>query len=107
LRFWDGKAGGIWEPHYPGGERTNWPNKELQYYVDPRPWGDLPAIARLNPFAIEDGMLVIRARPIPCADQILAQHLSYASGLLTTYPPDQYTASVTRQTEFTSPEVNI
>ncbi|WP_112662530.1 family 16 glycosylhydrolase [Microvirga flavescens] len=78
FRLWNG-SGGIWEPHYPWGARTNPPNHELQYYVDPRPGGEAGDFNDLNPFSIEDGSLVIRARPAEGKVKF-----SYVSGLIST-----------------------
>ncbi|MGE8943266.1 family 16 glycosylhydrolase [Leptospira interrogans] len=81
LRLWDGSDHGIWEPHYPWGDRSK--EEELQYYVDPRPGRDHPAISGLAPLTIDNGILTIRARPIPAADRPLAENYAYASGMLT------------------------
>lgn len=75
---------GVWEPHYPWGARTNPPNRELQYYVDPRPERDPRPLANLVPFVLKDGILAIQAHPIHQDARHLAPNLRYASGLLTT-----------------------
>ena len=80
LSLWDGK-GGVWEPHYPWGARTNPPNQELEYYVDPRAGRDPYSLANLAPFDIKDGTLTIRAQQIPAPARRLALNLQYASGL--------------------------
>ncbi|WP_414475522.1 family 16 glycosylhydrolase [Microvirga sp. M2] len=73
---------GTWEPHYPWGARTN--NKELEFYVDPRPGKDPASLTALGPFSIDDGKLLIRANPVPAAHRAAAQGQPYSSGLLTT-----------------------
>ncbi|MGO4705707.1 family 16 glycosylhydrolase [Microvirga sp. 2MCAF38] len=78
LRLWDGSSG-VWEPHYPWGGRTNPPNKELQYYVDPRAGREAGDFNSLNPFSIEGPGLIIRARPSQGKVDF-----PYVSGLLTT-----------------------
>ncbi|MGO4573833.1 family 16 glycosylhydrolase [Microvirga sp. 2TAF3] len=82
LRFWSNGSDGIWEPHYPWGARTNAPNGERQYYVDPRPGQDSQEVLRLNPYSIKNGVLTIRARPFPKSGQMPGPGLNYASGLL-------------------------
>ncbi|RVU15944.1 glycoside hydrolase family 16 protein [Methylobacterium oryzihabitans] len=77
--------GGRWEPHYPEGWRTNAGNRELEYYVDPRPGQDPEVLRPLHPFHLGDGVLRIRANPVPEAMQRATLGLPYASGLLTTY----------------------
>lgn len=79
-----GPANGVWEPHYPWGGRTNATNRELQYYVDPRPGADVPALQALGPLSIEGGRLAIRARRIPDGLRAAADGHGYVSGLLTT-----------------------
>lgn len=81
LQLWQGRGRGTWEPYYPWGDRSK--EKELQYYVDPRPGRDRPAISGLAPLSVENGVLIIRARPIPIADRPLAKNYAYASGMLT------------------------
>ena len=75
------RAGGSWEPGQwkPG---YIWPadviiNEELQYYVDPN-------ALRHSPFSIEDGVLVIEARPTPGAISAHVAGQPYVSGVLTT-----------------------
>ena len=84
VRLWN-RTGGIWQPFFPWGGRTIANNAERQFYVDRRV--DPPALARLDPFSIDHG-LVLTARPIPPADRGKAGgqlgNLAYASGLLTT-----------------------
>ena len=77
-------ATGVWQPHYPWGERTNASNEELQYYVDPRPGMDVEAVQALTPFRIADGKLEIRASEVPAAVLSATDGQPYASGLLTT-----------------------
>lgn len=83
LRLWDGISG-IWEPHYPWGGRTNASNREMQYYVDPRPGADMEVMGAPTPFSIEGGSLVIRARLARKTDEAWRTGLRYTSGLLTT-----------------------
>ena len=83
LRLWD-RSGGTWQPTYAWGARTNVPNKELEYYVDPRPGRDPDALRAYDPFRTGPGGLVITARPLAARDRPLAQGLAYASGLLST-----------------------
>ena len=90
LRLWDGTPRGIWEPQYPWGSRTNGA-KELEYYVDPRPGHDSPALFELAPFSIEKSGLLIQARPVPVTRQAFTEHLPYASGLLTTFHSFSFT----------------
>src|SRR5215207_1321047 len=59
------QGSGRWEPHYPDGWRTNLGNRELQYYIDPRPNGDPAILAPLHPFLVKDGILSIRAERVP------------------------------------------
>jgi hypothetical protein len=64
LQLWDGPGHGIWEPHYPWGDRANGDNNELVYYVDPRAGHDQPAVAGIAPITVSETGVVIRARPI-------------------------------------------
>lgn len=60
-------------------------NGERQVYVDPSYTGDQDTPMRLNPFAVENGVLRIEAAVPPMA---VAKHLkgqAYTSGLLTTF----------------------
>jgi beta-glucanase (GH16 family)/O-antigen/teichoic acid export membrane protein len=75
---------GVWQPHYPTGARTNAGNKELEYYVDPRPNHDSAQIQALAPYAIENGVLTIRASEIPPELRSQSNGLHYASGLINT-----------------------
>ncbi|TCR73226.1 family 16 glycosylhydrolase [Rhizobium sp. BK376] len=75
---------GMWQPYYPTGERTNAGNKELEYYVDPRPNQDSTAIQALKPYSVENGVLTIRASEIPQDLRSQSKGLRYASGLLNT-----------------------
>jgi hypothetical protein len=86
-----GEKAGVWEPHYSWGGRTNTENRELEYYIDPRPGRDAPAIAALKPFVAEGGVLSIRASEIPPGDRGLAAGFAYGSGLLTTYRTFSFT----------------
>jgi O-antigen/teichoic acid export membrane protein len=91
LQLWDNETrSGIWEPVYPGGVHTHGVN-ELEYYIDPRPGHDSPALFELAPFSIEKSGLLIQARPIPDTRQAFAEHLPYASGLLTTFHSFSFT----------------
>ncbi|WP_019904414.1 glycoside hydrolase family 16 protein [Methylobacterium sp. 77] len=76
---------GRWDYAYPDGSRTNRGNQEMEYYVDPRPGREAPGLAALSPFSVSDGILTIRARPVPRADRHASSGLAYASGMLTTY----------------------
>lgn len=75
-------SGGVWQPFYPWGGRSNVGNNELQYYVDPRQGGDAPGIQALQPYHIQDGMLAIRATKIPEDLRGRSGGYEYASGLL-------------------------
>ncbi|KQT59896.1 hypothetical protein ASG52_19345 [Methylobacterium sp. Leaf456] len=70
---------------YPDGWRTNRGNRELEYYVDPRPDREMVPLAGANPFSVTDGVLTIRAWPLSVPERRAAQGLSYASGMLTTH----------------------
>ncbi|MGV2184429.1 family 16 glycosylhydrolase [Rhizobium rhizogenes] len=82
----DFRAGGkgTWKPLYPWGARNNASNREMQYYVDPRPSGDNAAVQALAPFTIDNGILAIRASKIPESLRIHTAGFEYASGMLTT-----------------------
>ncbi len=71
---------------YPDGARTNRGNRELEYYVDPRPDHELAPLSGANPFSVTDGVLAIRAWPLSVPERRAAQGLAYASGMLTTHP---------------------
>jgi beta-glucanase (GH16 family) len=83
---------GVWRTWLRGGdggpltERTLQGNKELQLYVDPdwRPDGGLPI--GLDPFAVHDGILDIRAEPAPAAIAARLHGYRYVSGMITTQP---------------------
>ncbi|MFC0218936.1 family 16 glycosylhydrolase [Pseudochelatococcus lubricantis] len=75
---------GIWEPHYPWGGRSNEGNREMQYYIDPRPGGDAPAVQALAPYTVSGGILAIRAIQVPEALRAQTRGYAYAAGLLTT-----------------------
>lgn len=75
---------GTWKPFYPWGARNNASNREMEYYVDPRPGGDNAALQALTPFAIDNGILAIRASKIPENLRAHAGGFAYASGMLTT-----------------------
>lgn len=84
LRIWTRQeARGIWDARYPWGARTNAANRELEYYVDPRPGQDRQELQDLHPYEIRDGQLAIVARPIPDGDRAFSAGLGFASGLLT------------------------
>ena len=85
LRLKDDHPEGIWEPHYSYGQRTNETNNELEYYVDPRTDRDPPEFRPYHPFTTDNGILTIRARPLPQDLRGKAQGLPYTSGMLTTY----------------------
>lgn len=75
-------TGGVWQPFYPWGGRSNVGNNELQYYVDPRQGGDVPGVQALEPYRIEDGVLAIRASEVPAKLRGRSGGYAYASGLL-------------------------
>ncbi len=75
-------TGGIWQPYYPDGNRSNGGNRELQYYVDPRRGGDVPALQALEPYRLQDGVLAIRASQVPESLRARSNGYAYASGLL-------------------------
>jgi hypothetical protein len=81
LRLSDNASDGIWEPQFAWGSHTIRENRELQYYVDPRPRRDEPVITSLAPFRVDKNGLVIRASPIPIPERKFVENLSYASGL--------------------------
>lgn len=85
LRLWGEAEGGIFEPYYPWGARTNAGTTEIQYYIDPRPGGDDPALADLAPFTLDADGLVVSARPVPPPLRRLTGNRAYVSGMLTTY----------------------
>lgn len=85
LSLWHKGQGGIWEPTYHWGARTNGKNGELQYYVDPRPGADHSVIADLSPYSVSHGLLSIAAKRIPPQFQGLVGGLKYTSGLITTH----------------------
>lgn len=70
---------------YPDGWRTNRGNRELEYYVDPRPDREMAPLAGATPFAVADGVLAIRAWPLSVPERRASQGLPYASGMLTTH----------------------
>jgi O-antigen/teichoic acid export membrane protein len=91
LQLWENETrSGIWEPVYPWGDHTHGV-EELEYYVDPRPGHDSPALFALWPFSVEKSGLRIQASPIPLSRQVFAKNLPYASGLLTTFHSFSFT----------------
>jgi O-antigen/teichoic acid export membrane protein len=89
LRLWDETAGGVWEPLFLNGDHTH--EKELQYYLDPRPARDPVALSGRAPFRFDERGLIIRANKIPIAERKYAKGLPYASGLLTTFRSFSFT----------------
>lgn len=73
---------GTWEPYYPNGGRSNAGNKELQYYVDPRPGGDGFDVQALEPYRVHNGVLEIRGNSVPERLRPQSGGYRYASGLL-------------------------
>jgi len=61
-------------------------NGERQLYVDPSFKGDAEAPLGLDPFEVEDGRLVIEARPTPEALKEKLWGYPYISGMISTYP---------------------
>lgn len=76
---------GRWMPAYPDGSRTNAGNREEQYYLDPRPGRDRPALQALAPLTVTDGVLSITARRLPDELRPAARGMPYLSGLLNTH----------------------
>jgi beta-glucanase (GH16 family) len=74
-------SGSQWAPIYPGGERTNAGNSELEIYVDPTYVNSLGDTPGLNPFSVSGGILSITATEV---DPTNFDGFSYASGLLQT-----------------------
>lgn len=80
--------GGRWRTHYnhnPGSywqSRTLEPNEESQIYVDPDYTGSGRTPLGLNPFSISDGVLSIRAEPVPEALRATLHGFPYMSGML-------------------------
>lgn len=70
---------------YPDGSRTNRGNRELEYYVDPRPDREMAPLSGANPFSVAGGVLAIQAWPLSVPERRAAQGLAYASGMLTTH----------------------
>lgn len=90
LQLWD-HGRGVWEPHYPWKSRTNEANLEEQYYIDPRPGRDAAAIAALEPFRVENGILSIRGNVVPENLRDKSDGHPYAAGILTTFRSHSFT----------------
>jgi O-antigen/teichoic acid export membrane protein len=84
LRLIDDRDGGVWEPAYPWGARSNTDNHELEYYVDPRSGREAEPLKYITPFKVKNGILSLSALKAE-ADQLKAAHgLPYLSGMLNT-----------------------
>jgi len=84
LRLTGDREGGIWEPAYPWGARSNADNHELEYYLDPRPGREAEPLSSITPFKMKSGILSLTALKAE-GDQLSASHgLPYLSGMLNT-----------------------
>ena len=84
LRLVGESGGGVWEPAYPWGARSNTDNRELQYYVDPRAGKEADALKEVNPFHIKTGILSISATRAEGSQTAYTHGLPYLSGMLNT-----------------------
>ena len=84
LRLTGDTAGGVWEPAYPWGARSNTDNHELQYYMDPRRGMESEALKDLSTFTIKNGILSISAIKATEAQSAFTHGLPFLSGMLNT-----------------------
>ena len=84
LRLTGDTAGGVWEPAYPWGARSNTDNHELQYYMDPRRGRESEALKDLSTFTIKNGILSISAIKATEAQSAFTHGLPFLSGMLNT-----------------------
>jgi beta-glucanase (GH16 family) len=79
-----------WTPHFANNPYHDWQsrtlasNEELEIYVDPGYKGKGTKPLGLNPFGIQNGKLVITARPTPEHLKATLHDFPYTSGVLTT-----------------------
>lgn len=77
-----------WRTHYNHNPGTYWqsrtlePNVERQIYVDPGYTGSGSAPLGLDPFSVSDGVLTIRAKPVPEDLRATLHDFPYMSGML-------------------------
>lgn len=80
--------GGRWLTHYNHNPGTYWqsrtlePNEERQIYVDPSYTGTGSTSLGLDPFSVSDGVLTIRAEPVPKSLRAALHDFPYMSGML-------------------------
>jgi len=84
LRLIGERDGGIWEPAYPWGARSNADNHELEYYIDPRPGREAEPLKDIMPFKIKNGILSVSAIRAEEGQSPSAHGLPYLSGMLNT-----------------------
>jgi hypothetical protein len=84
LRLIDARDGGVWEPAYPWGARSNTDNHELEYYLDPRPGQEAEPLKDITPFKIKNGILSLSAIRAEKDQSVAAHGLPYLSGMLNT-----------------------
>jgi len=84
LRLIGERDGGVWEPAYPWGARSNADNHELEYYIDPRPGREAEPLKDVRPFKIKNGILSVSAIKAEEGQSPSAHGLPYLSGMLNT-----------------------
>ena len=82
LRLLGADPQGIWEPHFPWGERSISQNGELQYYLDPRAGRDPLSLQQKETLFVRDGVLHLRASMVRNNEQYLSGGQPFLSGML-------------------------
>lgn len=82
LRLIHADPQGVWEPHFPWGDRSISQNGELQYYLDPRPGRDPSSLQQKETLFVRDGVLHLRANMVKDGDQHLSGGQPFVSAML-------------------------